>query len=117
MLSIKVKQLIASLATIGLAVSYFLHSDSQDKPGSLTETTISQISTNKPEPQANEQVSIKNTYEQPASLTEKKANQPTSSQVQIPIGAVSLEVMISNFELEKKKASQAALESPFKTSP
>jgi hypothetical protein len=41
------------------------------------------------------------------------ANAQLTPHVPIPVGAISLEVMIANFEQEKKKASQAAHANPF----
>lgn len=115
-----IKWLYVSLVTIGLLGGYFYYSESQENHEVLkisepaADSSIPSTAINQVEVQAKAEQNPASKVSSDPLETNKQPIATQISQVPIPSGAVSLETMIANFEQEKKKASEASHESPFK---
>ena len=80
-----------------------------------SETTARQVNDVTPSTDLSRQTNSEQIINLSESTKRIEVMQQQPSQVQIPTGASSLEKIIENFQEEKKKASEAAHESPFKS--
>lgn len=120
MLGSNSKIVVFSLLTASLIGNYFYSLDSQqnhadlNKPATDSALFTEPNSINQPVVQSKAESSLAFKVELKTPEAKNEVSPPPAAQVPIPAGAVSLETMIANFEQEKKKASLASHESPFK---
>ena len=101
--------------TFGLFIAFATSIYLFTKNPAESETTVRQINEVTPTTDLSRQTNSEQIIDLSQSTKSIEVMQQQPSQVPIPTGASSLEKIIENFQQEKKKASEAAHESPFKS--